>query len=84
VRKSSNQKPQPVDWIGNERIELIRTTVPMHHCLYETSPDGKRLKHREATSPVDVVAGDPLVDADRFNEEAWKAAQEYLRLEGAA
>jgi hypothetical protein len=72
------------DWIGNERIELIRTTVPMHHYFYETSPDRKRLKSREATSPVDVEAGDPLVDADRFNEEAWKAAQEYLRLESAA
>lgn len=72
------------EWIGNERIELIRTTAPMHRYIYETSPDRKRLKSREATLPVDVEAGDALVDADRSNEEAWKAAQEYLRLESAA
>jgi hypothetical protein len=72
------------DWIGNERIELIRTTVPMHQYFYETSPDRKRLKRRESTSPVDVPVGDPLVDADRFNEEALNAAQEYLQLENAA
>jgi hypothetical protein len=44
----------------------------MYHYLYETSPDRKRRKSREATSPVDVRAADPLVDAARFNEKAWK------------
>jgi hypothetical protein len=72
------------EWVGNERIELIRTTQPMHQYLYETSPDRKRLKRRESISPVDVSKGDPLLDAERFIDEAWKAAEEYLRLERPA
>ena len=73
-----------VDWVGNDRIELTRTTVPMHQYVFETSPDRKRLKRHDTTSPVDVPAGDPLVDANRFDGEARKAAQVYLRSENAA
>ena len=36
------------------------------------------------TSPVDVSVGDPLLDANRFDGEARKAAQAYLRLRNPA
>jgi hypothetical protein len=71
------------DWIGNHQFELIRTTEPMHRYLYEASPDERRLKRRVSTTPVDVPGGDSLEDSSRFNEEAWEAAQEYLRLENS-
>ena len=74
-----------VDWISKDRIELIRASVPMHHYVFETSPDRKRLKRHELNMPVDIIpGGDPDVDASQFVEEARKAAQEYLRLENAA
>ncbi len=73
-----------VTWTGDNSIEVTRLTVPTHAYEFETSPDRKRLKRLDSTSPVDVPTGDPLLDAEQFEDEARKAAKEYLRLENAA
>ena len=46
------------DWIGNHKFELVRTTEPMHRYVYEASPDERRLKRRELTTPADIPAGE--------------------------
>lgn len=73
------------DWIGEStRIQAIRSTAPKHEYEFESSPDRKRLKRLVEYVPEVNVPGDPLLDAKQFDEEAWEAAKEYLRLENAA
>jgi hypothetical protein len=70
-----------IDWIGDDRIELTRNNPPRHRYQFETSPDRRRVKRLLLTSPEDVARGDPLLDADRHEEEARKAAGEFLEQE---
>jgi len=67
-----------IDWIGDDRIELTRNNPPRHRYQFETSPDRRRVKRLLLTLPEDVAEGDPLLDADRCEEEARKAAGEFL------
>jgi hypothetical protein len=70
-----------IDWIGYDRIELTRDKSPRHRYQFETSPDRRGVKRLLLTAPEDVTQGDPLLDADRFEEEARKAAAEFLEQE---
>jgi hypothetical protein len=67
-----------IDWIGNDQIEVTRVTPPQHQYVFATSPDRKRLKRLIHRSPKDVPEGDPDSDAERYEEEARKAAEQYL------
>ena len=73
-----------IDWIGNDQIEVIRVTTQQHQYVFATSPDRKRLKRLIHRSPKDVPAGDPVLDAERYEEEARKAGEQYLRMEDRA
>jgi hypothetical protein len=76
-----NIKGFDIDWMGNNRIELRRDSPPRHRYEFETSPDQRRIKRLVLTSPEDVTGGDPLLDAEQYEEEARKAAIEFLRQE---
>ena len=67
-----------IDWIGDDRIELTRDKPPRHRYQFETSPDRRRVKRLLLTLPEDVAGGDPLLDADRCEEEARKAGGKFL------
>jgi hypothetical protein len=73
-----------IDWIGNDQIEVTRVTAPQHQYVFATSPDRKRLKRLIHRSPKDVPEGDPDSDAERYEEEARKAAEQYLQMEDTA
>ena len=70
-----------IDWIGGDRIEVTRDNPPRHRYQYETCPDRRRVKRLLLTLPEEVAGGDPLLDADRCEEEARKAAGEFLEQE---
>jgi hypothetical protein len=71
-----------VDWVGNDRIEVTRNRDPMHSYDFETSPDQRQIKRLISTSPKDVAGrGDPMVDAEQYEDDARKAAAEFLRQE---
>jgi hypothetical protein len=70
-----------INWVGNDRIELKRDSSPKHRYEFETSPDQRQVKRLLLTSPENVTGGDPLLDAARYEEEARKAATEFLRQE---
>jgi hypothetical protein len=70
-----------IDWIGDDRVEVMRNNPPRHRYQFETSPDRRRVKRLLLTLPEDVARGDPLLDADRCEEEARKAAGEFLEQE---
>ena len=66
------------EWICDDRIEATCNTPPRHRYQFETSPDRRRVKRLLLTLPEDVAEDDPLLDADRCEEEARKAAGEFL------
>ena len=70
-----------IDWIGGDRIEVTRDNPPRHRYQYETCPDRRRVKRLLLTLPEEVAGGDPLLDADRCEEEARNAAGEFLEQE---
>jgi hypothetical protein len=69
-----------VTWTGvtDTIIEVRRLKPPTHRYEFETSPNRRRIKRLYSTSPVDVLIGDPLSDAEQFEEYARAAAAEYL------
>ena len=73
-----------IDWIGNDQIEVIRITTPQHQYVLATSPDRKRRKRLIRRSPRDVPVDDPVLDAERYEEEARKAGEQYLQMEDRA
>jgi hypothetical protein len=73
-----------IDWIGNDQIEVSRVTTPRHQYVFPTSPDRKRLKRLIHRSPRDVPVDDPVLDAERYEEEARKAGEQYLQMEDRA
>ena len=73
-----------IDWIGNDQIEVSRVTTPQHQYVFATSPDRKRLKRLIHRSPRDVPVDDPVLDAERYEEEARKAGEQYLQMEDRA
>jgi hypothetical protein len=79
-----NIKGFDIGWIGDARFEATRSVPPKHEYDYETSPDQKRLKKLDFITPADVPKGDPLIDAQQFEHEAWEAAKEFVRLENAS
>jgi hypothetical protein len=71
-----------IAWSGDRILQVKRLSAPQHGYEFITSPDKTHLEKLYSTSPVDVATNDPLVDAQRFEDEARKAAREYLRLQG--
>ena len=73
-----------ISWVGDARIEATRSTAPKHGYEFETSADRKHVKRLDLVAPVDVPKGDALIDAEQFEDEARKAAKEFVRLQNAA
>jgi hypothetical protein len=70
-----------ITWAGDRILQVSRSSAPQHQYEFITSPDRTRLEQLHSTLPVDVATGHPLDDAQRFEDEARKAAREYLRLQ---
>ena len=73
-----------IDWVGNERLEATRKDAPKHTYLFETSADRQKIKRLYSTSPASSTESDPLLDAERFEEDAREAAKEFLRQESVS
>jgi hypothetical protein len=69
-----------VNW-ASERVWLTREIEPKHQYLFDASSDWTLILGLYSTSPVDVTARDPEVDAKCFEKEAGQAAEEFLRQE---
>jgi len=70
-----------INWVGKDLIEVTRDHDPKHAYEFETSPDRWSIKRLVSTSPVDVNGADPVLDAERYKEQARDAAVEFLREE---
>jgi len=70
-----------IDWVDKNHIEVTRDRDPKHAYEFETSPDQWSIKRLVSTSPVDVAGADPVLDAERYKEQARDAAIEFLREE---
>ena len=68
-----------IDWGGPQKVFAKRLAAPKHGYNFKVSAGWHvSLCSR---SPVDVADGDPDEDAMRFEKEAGKAVEEFLRKE---
>jgi hypothetical protein len=69
-----------VDW-ASERVFAEQQTAPNYGYLFEVSADRKRIARCAHTSAIGGDSDNPHGDAERFEQDARQAAEEFLGLE---
>ena len=71
-----------VDW-ASERVFAEQQTAPNYGYLFEVSADRKRIVRCAHSSAIGGDSDNPYGDAERFEQDARQAAEEFLGLERA-